>query len=1039
MQHKVIPFSGVTRVAPDNAAKPGELAIALNLANDGAGLAMAEEPQLLFSLENGETLIALHRGTGYTHFITATAGGENSFTLKYIDADDSNHTRTDITYTIGFPALSVLGNTLIINDNGGLRYVLWKNNAYSMLGQKPPVLDIQFSLESRWTANEPVQTGVTFKKNYTGPVHPGNIILSNDTENDDAQQAIEAINDAAFSRVNKLRADNENDGMFTQPFLVRYAYELYDGSLIMHSCPTLMVPNSKGTFCRIGISKNDAGESEIKKYEIFPHAEMFAAKLQYRLKKPDLASLGQWRDIVRRVLVFASQPFTLYDPDGKISTITVWDVESLYDNACTDLGLNGGDNDIFSWNAAVDNKLYHLITTASLDNDSATYALLNSPSDNNYNWGFDPRLDAYSRHTLFHAHITEKLKGLDTSGIDTVGKAKDVLKRIFYGYAATDESLSAQIYQLNMGYINLPENENLTKQVETCGTFYQIAEIDIDTITGATYDNDTYLTETAYLKLSCNLRTLTAQHAMTDDYLSRDNMGAAVIDNYNHRLIAAEPEYTPHTPLIPFSLWARCDKLLNSDFLNQNISYQVWLTRYWGARVYLHGDNNEDIVVGYEPVPDEHIANGWADEITAPNSMPAGAVRHSHAALPTFFFYPNPKAYKIRLFFSQKMLSTTDQSRYSECTHHYVDIALREHTALNGAFAFFGFEALADNPLTLMVQTETTTRPAIPAAGKFAFHSELIVSNADNPFAFQPANQDKIGTGTILALCPAVRPVSEGQFGYANLYVFTTEGVWTMQVNTADGTFSNIAPVTRDILMDGARPLSLDTSVVFQSERGFMLLSGSKAQCISNTLDGHSFTIPDISREINAVFGSDSPLLEAVALIATSDINTPANLAYDYANQRVYVSPADAWFSWVYNLRSATWTHSMASIDHPINAYPDCIFQQGGEAVRMVRGSRFADAVLLTRPIVFTHGALQKIRQLRIDASSFGHIATTLHATRDWKRYALIASSTSERISRYGGHPYRAHLIAALVNGDKDIAVVSATVAADNELTDKIR
>lgn len=46
--------------------------------------------------------------------------------------------------------------------------------------------------------------------------------------------------------INKYIAEQQEDGYFIFPFFVRYAYRLYDGSVIMQSAPVLMLLNDSG-------------------------------------------------------------------------------------------------------------------------------------------------------------------------------------------------------------------------------------------------------------------------------------------------------------------------------------------------------------------------------------------------------------------------------------------------------------------------------------------------------------------------------------------------------------------------------------------------------------------------------------------------------------------------------------------------------------------------------------------------------------------------------------------------------------------------
>ena len=57
---------------------------------------------------------------------------------------------------------------------------------------------------------------------------------------------VQGISTKVHAEINKYIAEQQEDGYFIFPFFVRYAYRLYDGSVIMQSAPVLMLPNDSG-------------------------------------------------------------------------------------------------------------------------------------------------------------------------------------------------------------------------------------------------------------------------------------------------------------------------------------------------------------------------------------------------------------------------------------------------------------------------------------------------------------------------------------------------------------------------------------------------------------------------------------------------------------------------------------------------------------------------------------------------------------------------------------------------------------------------
>ena len=118
-----------------------------------------------------------------------------------------------------------------------------------------------------------------------------------------------------FAKVNKFIADKSvNAGKFIYPFLVRYAYRLFDGSLTMHSAPVLMI-------CSSDLAPQVAW-SHIKGKGQYTDATLRVIcaihSLDYAVILPArIEQLKLWKDIVRSVDIFISKPIYTYDQNGQ--------------------------------------------------------------------------------------------------------------------------------------------------------------------------------------------------------------------------------------------------------------------------------------------------------------------------------------------------------------------------------------------------------------------------------------------------------------------------------------------------------------------------------------------------------------------------------------------------------------------------------------------------------------------------------------------------------------------------------------------------
>lgn len=1115
MQKTEIPIKGVTRDKPDNMAGNGELELGINVANDGNGVIMLEKPVDVFALQEGENVLTIHRNNGYWHYIIFNGTG-----MAFVDADaDSglvtDNTRHVITETEGIVTMiQAIGNTLVYNDDKGISYALWKDNKYLSLGQHPPMINIQFGLDSEFIAYPPsgtdpvLITGKPYRdevalpwwdKSGTARYLPPNTSIINEFKTMSAPSVIDWVNhdfdatsfslenthakseateeatsetveqftSAVMATINKFVAQNTDNNKFLFPFFVRYAYELYDGSYIMHSYPVLMIPNSHGPVFaldgREGLQLHfidRSGERYDKTaFSIKGRVYAFASRLQYWLIRPPEIDL--WKDIIKNVSVFVTAPLYDYKQSGKV----------------------------YGWKYMVND---HIGETPAYNYDKwDEYYTIAKMSPQ---YSLNPTDADYTRQS-FKTEFPPRMAG--TSETST--------------FRCWDEDGNYNLPSYIMALDEISEQQRLKTLTED-GVFYRVCTLPIDDLRNYNY----------YLPIDDGvLNTLTTQPRLADDYFSHDTLKASVANIYNYRLNLAEFARTPHDALPPFIAWAKQEKATGS-------------TAMWEARVFIKGKGGDNVVPFQEPqvlgckkydnyiipfmygqdedgsIKTPSVGSYWLKvynitpgtpvkvtmnnqvgyvttaafmsgsipengsggiDLTDTNALPTvlqtiihknyappeepgnGSVEaiapanttllvitenklssveaydawmyNSKTLFPKYIFYPNPDAYKVQL---HRYTLDTPQ------THNYYEVQLQQHNGLNGAF---WIDELYSNRLPTTIEADEFAQTV---QGDVTYNGEIISSNAENPFVFKAHNVNMIGDGSIIALAAAVAPVSDEQFGQAPLYAFTTQGVWALSVN-GTGEIATIQPITRDVIIGGTQPLSLDQTVVFMTKRGLLLLAGRHVKVLSQDLYGtpaqaHS---TQLTKLLPKFFENTN--LQSVIENSYIPFASPAMLAYDYINSRLYVSSiSNNGFSWVYNFKSGLWTQAQTDVSQTLNSYPDCIFVQGNNVVKLTQDTHYDDAALLTRPLKLAPDALQKPREIFVRGRlSHALTAIMLCGTRDWERYAIVRASLGERMCHLSGSPYKAHTVAVLVKDTSNAALTHISLTFDTEQNNRLR
>ena len=451
------------------------------------------------------------------------------------------------------------------------------------------------------------------------------------------------------------------------------------------------------------------------------------------------------------------------------------------------------------------------------------------------------------------------------------------------------------------------------------------------------------------------LQSLVNRHPLDDDYDSHDSLRATYSYVYNSRL-----------NLSGLSKWLFAG--FSACSLGMYRSDGPSLGRVW---VYINQGGVETVVCATSPVT-------TTGEIA-------------------YLYYPNMNAYKAVV----------------ESGGRYLVYPLSNHPYLNGAYYFKGFTP----------PTETVNvAPSETASRMVSLSSKVYTSQVNNPFSFPATSINTVGTGKVLGIATAAKALSQGQFGQFPLYAFTDEGVWALEVNTSTGGYSARQPITRDVIIKNADGTyntesitQIDSAVLFATDRGIMLLSGSESSCISKPLDAEiPFTPPTLpySESIITLAGVSQ---EQVSYLPFKEFLQGCKMLYDYSHQRIIVYNAGCRYAYVYSLTDKAWGMMQSTITDGVNAYPEAIANTMDNSIVDMSQRSAADleqgvyGLLWTRPLklegvndlktidtIIQRGVLKK-----------DHVKQVLYGSRDLMNWELVWSSKDAYLRGFRGTPYK--------------------------------
>lgn len=470
------------------------------------------------------------------------------------------------------------------------------------------------------------------------------------------------------------------------------------------------------------------------------------------------------------------------------------------------------------------------------------------------------------------------------------------------------------------------------------------------------------------------LQSLVTREVMTDDYDSHDKIIPHQAFAYNSRLNLSGVKKQLFQGFDGFSLFNYSDGYVAhwSDAPPTTIDRTVGVL----VAVYIKQDGKDIIVYGT-----------------------SGSCGHEAPLL--FFYYPNVNAYKAVII----------RTEYFDMAH--LVVPLEPHGFLNGSFYFGGWDEPAGVSQGRPQQSSIADRT-------IDVFNKVYTSEVNNPYIFPLLGINTVGTGRIMAISTAAKALSEGQFGQFPLYAFTDEGVWALEVSST-GSYSARQPITRDVILENTEPLQMDSAVLFATDRGIMLISGSQTQCITDVINAEEpfnvLQLPGMDK-LHSMLGHDADTCLPTAPFL--DFISECGMLYDYVHQRVIVYNPNYTYAYVYSLKSKEWGMMYSTIEAGINSYPEALAVDHNGALLNFSAMQGVETkgLLVTRPLKLETPDILKTMDTVIQRGHFqkGNVQAVLYGSRDLYNWHLVWSSKDHYLRGFHGTPYKYFRIACVTS-----------------------
>lgn len=336
-EHRITYKAGITRRPSDFLCGDGELAECINLTTDNEELKPIVQPAEFINdciLNPGgtvpihddvPTIVYVHivngvkRYIGYLHdqtedgdlMLWGTVSDGVFYNRGYFHGKDGHFLKH-----YGGEIITSIGNTLIVNRESGTTgtsYYLWDGTQYSGFTELPKP-DVEFYLKGNFALTQDyneyrVENSLKYGDAITVPGCTTN--------------SQEELNNLIVGLYSKNKKAIGRKKLFCEPFFVRTALELYDGSYTHISQPILFFP-----------SVRDNTEFSVWSVRGEMSALTYGCKLFYKNK----TDIEKYKDIVKGVALFVSDSIDIYDtisdqPEPAVSEVLP-STTVVYDSIC---------------------------------------------------------------------------------------------------------------------------------------------------------------------------------------------------------------------------------------------------------------------------------------------------------------------------------------------------------------------------------------------------------------------------------------------------------------------------------------------------------------------------------------------------------------------------------------------------------------------------------------------------------------------------------------------------------------------------------
>jgi len=1025
-----IPLSGLSTSPSDYECKDGELAAAVNAFHKDGTITSSTSPRCLIKLDyvvfnkykDNNTYSAMydtyymqaHYGTDYDHIIVHARFGKENGDHMYFSLDVTNgfieklssHTflvkeRFSDIDGIEIKSIFAIGNVLMFYSENKTYYYIWKEDRYTYLGDEIPELDMAFSLVAHnYTIFDHLNTDNIestfdfFESNLpTASISESPSSASRPFELNEGDDNI--VTTAAMAAAGKMDKWCHENGYFSQPFFVRYALRMYDGSVTKMSAPVLMMPAEENPLIHV-MSYNCSNRT------MSLDACGVGCQLAYIIKNiPEKLLL--WKDLIYSVDIFVSSPIYTYDQSGTCKTIEYTNPDSF--------------GYIYPKYAK---KIRSVCDISNIGSSNTTLGDVLEKTSIDFEY-YPNYINRGNNEGQFWA------KGNRPIGKYEYENVGGFISWLYYPF----------IYS-PLARVKMPKPFDINEQIRSASSFYLLKSINLEDLkTNSIGGTGEAITLERYA-----LQSIYNRDVLEEDYDSHHRILPSSMIQYNARYTFTGINKSYYSGQNSLSAFQRIFNHWDQDSLHKKV--ECFVTLNHNGKQFIRKNKAETFNLDFYPqfffYPDADARSVdifcYGYNMSTGEFDPSIDCKKIHFDLKLHSFLNGCYAY-IPFDVDIKLRADGKQYYYYRASEEYWKASVKEE--------YESFVNKVDSntfDLVNEVRTSNANNPFIITAANV----EQVSSG--NIISLVPAAQ-ALSTGQF-GEYPMYAFTTDGIWA---LYPSETGGWKSKQPISRDVALSSnsILQLDQSVIFATARGLMeiRGSQVTCISE----CFNGNSDSFLSNN-KSKEHTKKVLNDFSDIVVNTESDLF-----VSFRDFIATGHMHYDYTHQRIIISNASYPICYVFNIKDALWTTMVLNVISDVNSYPNCYavendgknnllidFTQTGPASAV---SMPSDAFILTRPIKLDEpDALKTVRTVVARGNFSANksagdrpypLSLILYASRDMEQWYVIASSKGPRLVSRHGTPYRYFRVGIISHLRDGESLSRLTFEYEFKLTNKVR